>query len=107
VSTSSAAARHDSDDHVSRQQPVPSRTAVRPFVRIQLGGLSNTVVNINSHTHDSDRVRAAKTGRLAHRYGLVPYPGRVSDLAAHDEQVNVEPQLKYGSGRGRPGVAPR
>ena len=53
--------------------------------------MCNTVVNINSHTHDSDRVRAAKTGRLAHRYVLVPYPGRVGDLAARDGQVNTEP----------------
>jgi hypothetical protein len=86
---------------------VPSRTAVRPFVRVQLGGLCNTVANINSHTHDSDRIRAATTARLAHRYGLVPYPGRVGDLAARDEQANAEPHLKYGSGYGRPGVAPR
>jgi MerR family transcriptional regulator, redox-sensitive transcriptional activator SoxR len=60
--------------------------------------LCNTVVNINSHTHDSDRIRAATTGRLPHRYGLVPYPGRVGDLAARYQQVNAEPHLKYGSG---------
>ena len=53
--------------------------------------MCNFVVNINSHTHDSDRVRAAKTGWLGHRYGLVPYPGRVGDLAARDEQVNADP----------------
>ena len=52
--------------------------------------MCNTVVNINSHTHDSDRIRAATTGWLPHRYGLVPYPGRVGDLAARDDQVIAE-----------------
>ena len=70
---------------------MPSRAAVGPFVRIQLGGLCNTVVNINSHAHDSDRIRAATTGWLPHRYGLVPYPGRVGDLAARYQRVNAEP----------------
>jgi hypothetical protein len=51
--------------------------------------LCNTVVNINSHTDDSDRIRAATTGWLPHRYGLVPYPGRVGDLAPRDDRINA------------------
>jgi hypothetical protein len=48
-----------------------ARAAVRPFVRVQLGGLRNVIININSHNNDSDRVRAATTSRWAHRYRLV------------------------------------
>jgi hypothetical protein len=72
-----AGTRHASDEHVSRQQPVASRTAVRSCVHLCPPMQSTGSVDINNHNHHTGIPGTSDTGRLPDRYGLVSCRGRV------------------------------
>jgi hypothetical protein len=93
VSSSAAGARHASGPHVSRQQPVAARTAIR----LRLSERDAVVVSINSHDHHADRFRAPTADRMPDRYGLVSRCGRVGYRIAIN---NARPQ-DITTGRGR------
>jgi hypothetical protein len=72
-----AGTRNSGDDHVSRQQPVTTRTALGRSVHPLRAREVHRLANINTHTHTLPSALSPNPGRYANRYSSLSLSNRV------------------------------